>query len=50
MTSMITAPEEPEYIETHVQLFEQNDIPWIVESGSALQYFGFDAEEGSPER
>ena len=50
MTSMITSPDEPEYLETHLQAMQQNDIPWIVESGSALEHHGFDSEEGSLER
>ena len=28
----------------------QNDIPWIVESGSSLEHLGFDQEEGSEKR
>ena len=50
MTSMITSPQEPEYIETPEQLVQQNEIPWIVSSGSALEHFGFDSEEASPKR
>ena len=50
MTSMITSPKEPEYLATIYQLVQQNNFPWIVASGSPLQYYGYDAEEGSPER
>ena len=50
MTSMIASPKEPEYLATPHQLVQQNSIPWIVASGTALEYFGFDSKEGSPAR
>ena len=50
MTSMMTSPNEPEYLATPHQLVKQNDIPWIAEDGSSLEKFGFDSEEGSPAR
>ena len=50
MTSMIASPKEPEYLATPHQLVQQNNMPWIVASGSALEYFGFDSKEGSPAR
>ena len=50
MTSMITSPKEPKYIETMEDLFLQDDFPWIVQSGNALEHYGFDFEEGTPQR
>ena len=50
MTSMITSPKEPEYIEKVEEYFLQDDFSLIVRSGSALEHAGFNFEEGTPER
>ena len=47
MTSMITSPKEPEYIEEVEEIFLQDDLRVIVQSGSALEHFGHDYEEGT---
>ena len=47
MTSMIASPDEPKYLSTPHQLFNQNDTPWIVESGSSLEYYGLLHPKGS---
>ena len=47
---MITSPKEPEYIEEVEDFFLQDDFRLIVRSGSALEHYGFDFEEGTPER
>ena len=50
MTSMITSPKEPEYIEEVEDFFLQDDFRVIVQSGSALEHFGHDYEEGTTQR
>ena len=47
MTSMITSPKEPEYIEEVEDFFLQDDFRVIVQSGSALEHIGHDYEEGT---
>ena len=47
MTSMITSPKEPEYIEEWEDFFLQDDFRVIVQSGSALEHIGHDYEEGT---
>ena len=47
MTSMITSPKEPEYIEEPKDIFLQDYFRVIVQSGSALEHIGHDYEEGT---
>ena len=47
MTSMITSPKEPEYIEELEDFFLQDDFRAIVKSGSSLEHVGHDYEEGT---
>ena len=47
LTSMLTKPADPNFIQSVDELVRQTEIPWIIEEGSALSNFGKNAKEGS---
>ena len=47
LTSMLTKPADPSFIQSVDELVRQTEIAWIFEQGSALSNYGKDAEEGS---
>ena len=47
LTSMLTKPSDPSFIQSVDELVRQTEIAWIFEQGSALSNYGKNAEEGS---
>ena len=47
LTSMLSKPAEPNFIQSVEELVEQTEIKWIIEQGSALSNYGQHTAEGS---
>ena len=50
MTSLITKPKPPPFIDSVDKLVRQDSIKWTIEPGSAYSTMGKNAEEGSTMR
>ena len=44
---MITKPRQPELLSSVHELVWQDEMPWLIEAGSAFTNMGNDAEEGT---
>ena len=47
LVSLITKPKQPELLSSVHELVRQDEMPWLIEAGSAFTNMGNDAEEGT---
>ena len=47
LVSLIAKPKPPKMLSSVHELVRQDEMPWLIEAGSAYTNFGVDAEEGT---
>ena len=47
LVSLITKPKHPELMSSVHELVRQEEIPWLIEAGTAFTNMGTNAEEGT---
>ena len=47
LVSLITKPKHPELLSSVDELVRQDEIPWLIEAGTAFTNMGVNAEEGT---